>query len=382
MPSALLRRAIVLAFIVGNVSALRADAVPGDGNGDGILDAADFVLLEGCVRGPGGDVSGTCAVLDLDGDGDADLNDIAAFAPTWLAMDCGAFAIASSVQDGSVEYDALLAVDGNPFSRWASDWADGQWLRLDYGHARHFDGVTIRWEAAYAREYAVLSSADGGSWTELYRTTTGDGGDDVITFTPQTARYLRVDCVQRGTEWGNSIWEIELRSEDACYMADQHADARIEQLIDAMTLEEKTSLLYGQTMMDLHAIPRLGIPGFKLADGPLGIRRDRATAFPAPIAMASSWDVELMRQAGEAFGREWVNKGRQVMLGPCIGIVRVPHGGRNFETYGEDPFLNGRMAVAMVEGAQSQNVVACVKHYACNNQELDRFISTSTSTNA
>lgn len=140
-----------------------------------------------------------------------------------------------------------------------------------------------------------------------------------------------------------------------------------------MKLEEKVRLLYGASYMDLHDVQRLGIPSLKTADGPLGIRWLKSTAFPCPLAMAATWDVELVERVGVAFGREWRNKGRQVWLGPCVNIVRIPHGGRNFETYGEDPYLNARMAVAAIRGAQSQRVIACVKHFACNNQEHDRF---------
>ncbi len=154
---------------------------------------------------------------------------------------------------------------------------------------------------------------------------------------------------------------------------DPVAERRIKRLVAAMSLEEKTQLLYGATVMELHEVRRLNIPSLKLADGPLGIRWGKATAFPCPLGMAATWDVELIERVGIALGKEWRNKGRQVWLGPCVNIVRVPHGGRNFETYGEDPYLNSRMAVAAIRGAQSQKIIACVKHFACNNQDYERF---------
>ncbi len=150
-------------------------------------------------------------------------------------------------------------------------------------------------------------------------------------------------------------------------------EVRIKQLCDAMTLEEKVRLLYGATYMDLHAIERLDIPPLALADGPLGIRWGVSTAFPASLALGATWDLDLAHRFGVAIGHEYRNQGRRMWLGPCVGLVRVPHGGRNFESFGEDTHLNSRFAVATIEGAQSQDLIACVKHYACNNQDYERF---------
>jgi beta-glucosidase len=175
-----------------------------------------------------------------------------------------------------------------------------------------------------------------------------------------------------GVETDTQAWPEHVRQPHRPHDVDPLVGSRVDELLSAMSLEEKTKLLHGATVLDLHDLPRLNIPSLKLADGPLGIRWEKATAFPCPLAMAATWDVELVQRVGVAFGKEWRNKGRQVWLGPCVNIVRVPHGGRNFETYGEDPYLNSRMAVAAIRGAQSQNVIACVKHFACNNQEFER----------
>ncbi len=146
----------------------------------------------------------------------------------------------------------------------------------------------------------------------------------------------------------------------------------IENLISQMTLQEKIDLL-GGTGFATKAIPRLGIPELKMTDGPLGVRWNEATAFPSAAAMAASWNPELLYQIGVKLAEETKAKGRNMLLGPCINIVRVPHGGRNFETFGEDPYLTSRLAVAYIQGVQSQQVAACVKHYACNNQENERM---------
>jgi beta-glucosidase len=125
----------------------------------------------------------------------------------------------------------------------------------------------------------------------------------------------------------------------------------------------------------------------RMADGPHGLRvQDEenpdhlglgrslpAMCFPPAVTVASSWDPVLVRQVGDALGREALSQGVDVVLGPGINIKRSPLCGRNFEYYSEDPLLAGRLATAMVVGLQSQGVAACVKHFAVNNQETDRL---------
>jgi len=148
-------------------------------------------------------------------------------------------------------------------------------------------------------------------------------------------------------------------------------EAKIKATIKQMTLEEKVSML-GGTGFESKPVPRLGIPPLNMTDGPVGVRWQKSTAFPASIAMAATWDPSLIRRLGEALGREAKAKGRNMLLGPCININRVPVGGRSFESFGEDPYLMAGMAVAYIKGVQSQHVVATAKHYAANNQEFER----------
>ncbi|MCJ7774694.1 MAG: discoidin domain-containing protein, partial [Desulfobacterales bacterium] len=305
---------------------------------------------------------------DTDDDCDVDIFDFSKLSEQWLGWECDFTATASSIENGDIQYAASMAVDNNFYTRWSSIWADNQWILIDLGEIKSFYGLKIYWETAYARSYDIQVSNDASGWTTVYSTTLGNGGyPNNISFGTQSARYVRIYCYQRATEWGNSIWEIVMKSDDNCMYGDDF-EAYIDNLVASMTLEEKTSFVHGETSMNLRAIPRLGIPNLNLADGPLGIRWGQATAFPASIALSSSWDVDLAGRFGIAMGKEWKNKGRHVWLGPCMNIVRVPHGGRNFETYGEDPYLNSRMAVATISGAQSENIIACAKHYAANNQ--------------
>ncbi len=151
----------------------------------------------------------------------------------------------------------------------------------------------------------------------------------------------------------------------------QPVEKRVDDLLPRMTLEEKIRLLAGN-VMDTYPNERLGIPALSMADGPHGVRHGNATCFPTGVAMASTWDPALIQRVGEAMAREMLAKGRNVLLGPCININRVPHGGRNFESFSEDPYLAARMAVAYVKGVQGQGVVATAKHFAANNQEWER----------
>lgn len=146
---------------------------------------------------------------------------------------------------------------------------------------------------------------------------------------------------------------------------------RVEDLLGRLTLQEKISLL-GGTGFGTKPIERLGIPPLKMSDGPLGVRWDKSTAFPAATAMAASWDTSLIYRVGKSIGEELKGKGRNVILGPCINIARLPMGGRDFESYGEDPYLASRMAVGYIEGVQSEGAAATIKHFAANNQEYER----------
>ena len=146
---------------------------------------------------------------------------------------------------------------------------------------------------------------------------------------------------------------------------------RVENLVKQMTLEEKIDLL-GGTGFATKPIKRLGIPELKMTDGPVGVRWDKSTAFPSGVSMAATWDTSLINKLGAAIGEEVKGKGRDVILGPCVNIARIPQGGRDFESFGEDPYLASRMAVSYIKGVQSENVAATVKHFACNNQEYER----------
>jgi beta-glucosidase len=157
-------------------------------------------------------------------------------------------------------------------------------------------------------------------------------------------------------------------------------DALARRLLSQMTLDEKIAMLHGDRDPEnlgqagyLPGVPRLGIPPLRLSDGPAGVRTGRpATALPAPVALAATFSPDLARRYGQAIGQDGRAFRQDVMLAPMVNIVRVPQGGRNFETLGEDPLLTSRLVAAEIEGIQSQGLMATVKHFAENNQENAR----------
>lgn len=160
----------------------------------------------------------------------------------------------------------------------------------------------------------------------------------------------------------------------------------VDNLVSCMTLEEKLSLIHADSKFTSAAVSRLGIPRRHLSDGPHGVREeispnswdpaghtdDFSTAMPAGICLAATWDTNLAFSEGKAIGEEARARGKDIMLGPGVNIMRTPLGGRNFEYFGEDPFLTSRLAVGYIRGEQSEDVSSCVKHFALNNQEYER----------
>ena len=162
------------------------------------------------------------------------------------------------------------------------------------------------------------------------------------------------------------------------------------ELVSQMTLEEKASLCSGKNFWESKAVERLGVKSFMLTDGPHGLRKQAgaadhlglnasvpATCFPPAAASACSFDRALLREIGQAMGRECRAEEVGVILGPAANIKRSPLCGRNFEYFSEDPLVTGESAAGLIEGIQSQNVGACMKHYLANNQEKARLVSNS-----
>jgi len=163
-------------------------------------------------------------------------------------------------------------------------------------------------------------------------------------------------------------------------------ESRVNDLLSKLTIEEKIAIIHADSKFTTAAIPRLQIPRRWMSDGPHGVREDIgpdtwkpaghtndfSTAMPAGVCLAATWDPDLGYSEGTVIGQEARARGKDIMLGPGVNILRTPLCGRNFEYLGEDPWLTSRMAVGFIRGEQSQDISSCVKHFALNNQEYDR----------
>jgi len=154
-------------------------------------------------------------------------------------------------------------------------------------------------------------------------------------------------------------------------------EERAAELLSQMTLDEKLSLVHGVSGPYVGNVPantRLNIPPLHLEDGPQGVADgvQKTTCWPSALTVVATWDLDLMYVYSKSMAKEQKMKGTNVMLAPMINIARVPVGGRNFESFGEDPFLTSAMVVPSVKGIQSEGVMACAKHFVNNNQEYNR----------
>jgi len=159
-------------------------------------------------------------------------------------------------------------------------------------------------------------------------------------------------------------------------------EKRLEGIVSKMTLKEKITMLSGVNYLYCNIPTNLGIPKLVMADGPVGVCFDRkaygdqagpSTAYPAAVGVAASWDRGLVRRFGTAHAKDCRARGVHMILAPAVDIYRAPMCGRNFEYLGEDPYLAGEISSSYIDALQKQGVMACVKHYCCNNQEWNRY---------
>ena len=164
---------------------------------------------------------------------------------------------------------------------------------------------------------------------------------------------------------------------------------RVEDALSRMTLREKINIIHAQSKFSAPGVPRLGIPEIWCTDGPMGVRpevlwdeweqaswtNDSCTAMPSLTALAATWNPDMAELYGKSIGEEARFRNKSVLLGPGVNIYRTPLNGRNFEYMGEDPYLSAKMAVPYVKGVQDNGVAVCVKHFALNNNEINRHTS-------
>jgi len=321
--------------------------------------------------------------------------------PTTPATGCSATnsalnrnAIASSSENAG--NGPAAAVDGNVATRWSSLFTDPQWLQVDLTTSQNVCSISLQWEAAYATAYQIQVSANATTWTTIYSTTTSTGGTQTLNVTG-AGRFIRMNGTARSTMYGYSLWEFVVHTREGaapppvddplpsspapgtCPWVNSTAPIadRVNQLMAAMTPLQKTAVLHGNDAAspyigNMSAVPALCIPATGLQDGPSGVGDGLGgvTAMPAGVNAAATFDAGLVQQYGSAIGNEFARKGANVALGPTINIARDPRWGRNFEAFGEDPYLAGKLATADVKGLQSWGVMAQVKHAAVYNIEL------------
>jgi beta-glucosidase len=297
---------------------------------------------------------------------------------------------ASSTQDAT-DYPAPDATDGDPGTRWSSLSSDPQWLEVDLGTPTQICSVGLLWEAAYATAFSIQVSTNNSTWTTVYSTTTGAGGQETFPIST-TARYIRMDGTVRATQFGYSIFEFDVYGlttvapvtggngnggNGSCPWVGSTAPVatRVQQVLNTADQAEELDLVAGDGTSSyighIPAVPDLCIPATNLEDGPNGVGDGAGgvTAFPDGESAAATFDPTLIQQEGTAMGAEFAGKGVNVALGPTTNLVRDPRWGRTYETYGEDPYLAGQITSAEVEGLQSQDVMSMVKHVAAYDQE-------------
>jgi beta-glucosidase len=196
---------------------------------------------------------------------------------------------------------------------------------------------------------------------------------------------LTVSCKESKTTTTNANGKEVAAVYEGKDLSDEY-DAKIDEIVSKMTLEEKVGMLHGYSMFTNQGTERLGIPEVHMADGPLGVREeiermswapagrtdDFATYYPAGAGLSATWNPEMAHTFGKSIGEEARARGKDVLLAPAFNIIRTPLGGRTYEYMTEDPFLNKMLIVPYVVGVQEQDVAACIKHYAANNQETNR----------
>lgn len=215
---------------------------------------------------------------------------------------------------------------------------------------------------------------------------------------------MKISCVIKQTKYLPKMKSIQIKLVLLClslysisvfsqqktpiYLDDtKPINERVDDALSRMTLKEKITVLHAQSKFSSAGVPRLGIPEFWMTDGPHGIRaeslwdewdqakwtNDSCIAFPALTCLAASWNKEMSALYGKSIGEEARFRKKDVLLGPGVNIYRTPLNGRNFEYMGEDPFLASKMVVPYIQEVQKNGVATCVKHFALNNQETDRF---------
>ncbi|MCK5852699.1 glycoside hydrolase family 3 C-terminal domain-containing protein [bacterium] len=311
---------------------------------------------------------------------------------------------ASSLQSSA--FSPYFAIDGNPETRWSSGFNDDQWLIIDLEKQKNISSMHITWEHAMAEEYKVLVSNDEKNWKTVFNKTSkmkNERNQNIEISPTVKARYIKIDCKKRTTQYGFSIYEIKvngkflyaeyinnfpfkkLPAEKPYANKNLPPEKRAELLLKEMSLDEKGLMAAGFRGFYIPYIERLGMRPFYMTDASQGVRLQsntptglrKTTAFPCTLALASTWNPELSYEYAKAIGEECSAGDIAVLLGPGMNIYRISECGRNFEYMGEDPWLASRMIEKYVKGVQSCGVMTTLKHFVANNTDFHRRRSDS-----
>jgi beta-glucosidase len=304
------------------------------------------------------------------------------------------------VRASSVESDALgpmNVVDSYAGSRWGSAWSEPQWLEIDLGSAIDVSSIGISWDAARATHHTISVSADGKTWepaAAFADRSPSDRFDEAAFASPKAVRLVRIDCRRRyKQDYGFSITQIWIdgdkltvpepdvpaEAQDAPFRDVRRTpEQRAKDLAARLTFDELARLTGGFAGFFIAPLRRFGLPAVAFTDASMGIRFNdeakwnKSTSFPALVGLAATFCPELAHAYAKSVGEQCRAHGIGTLLGPGVNIYRTSMCGRSFEYMGEDPHLTSRMAVEYVKGMQSTGVMACIKHFACNNNEWIR----------
>jgi len=300
--------------------------------------------------------------------------------------------------------DANAVLDGDRTTLWWSKDGGEQEITLDLGYPVEIRTVQIEWGEQFPSDYEIQWTADGVSWQTAFstngfqntvkgnaRTKSGWIWHEIAS--PVVAKGLRIHCL-KGSGDGYQIFDMFINgcfpfsyepvAADAPYRNPSvPPDARVQDLLKRMTLREKIRMTAGLNVFFIPGFDRFGLKPVLMCNTSAGIQLradlkwdytplEKTTAFPVAAALAATWQPELVFEAGQAIADECRAGGMSILLGPGVNIHRTSTCGRNFEYFSEDPFLTARMGVAQVKGIQSKGVLATVKHFLANNNELVR----------
>ena len=327
-----------------------------------------------------------------------------------LALPAALHALPVSVEVSktvSAEFAPQNAVDGDLSTKWISDEKADAWVIVDLGQETKISNVWIYFDSRWPKEFDVLYSTDKGSWTSVYTKGAKKSINIFKIIQPLvlqeevSARYLKIACSKPATGRGVGICEVKVNGQmlggfslaaarekvknEPMWNTGLAPEQRADDVLKRMTLEEKLHLVRGFGSFYIGGIGRFGIPELYMSDASGGVHirehlnegLDKSIAFPAPLALAATWDAERAFEYARSVGEECRAGGISVLLGPGMNIYRISECGRNFEYLGEDPFLAGQMVAPYVKGMQSSGTMATLKHFLANNKETNRRKSDS-----